>query len=927
MRGLFQKFTAPKSPAMRKHFTRSRLFFIFLIFVYSDVQAQFSGVKWDMKVFVHEGSRPTNTPKEVLRKIITNEKNEVFVVGRFERQTQGGETWGSIVRKINTEGKIIWETSVGKYFFNADRKALFTKALPTIDGGVIVLTVSSDYRVGIPGLDGTDELRADIDLYKIAANGTVEWHKYFGGSRFDFPNSFLLDRSGNIVIVGQTWSSDHDFTGKHKYIDTASYAYKTWGSLGDTSIQVPDSISIPAKAKYAISNDAFVMKVSPSGQLLAVKCFGGTSTDEFTDIIEHPDYGYVIIGDSQSKDGELPQQGTNGGLWLMRLDTALNIVNNRIVDSATVIGKSHFFVKDKKMYLSDFSSLRQLGLDGGIISERSTNGLFVDQNSYFDQSGYVFVPTGKSINVYDSSFHFIDSLKFAGWQYGYTDVTVEGTNRNNLLLNAKTPKFEYDIWWGIEEFTRHYYSFGILNFAQQYNKVKGNIFSDDNKNNVRDNGELLISGIKIEAQKVNYSLTALSGTFDGYQLPLDSGNYTIKVSSNLPYHTIAPVSVSLQFPAFDKTETINFALQPNVNKKDLSINLLPLNIARPGFLVQYQLICTNQGTETISNVQVKLLRNPRVSFVSSLPVVSTTVGDTLIWNIASLKPFDTSYIQLNMRIVAPPIVNNTDTLVFKTVVFPLTSDETPEDNRFVLVQEVQGSYDPNDKTETHGGVITPEQLAGNEFLTYLIRFQNTGTDTAFNVMIRDTLQNKLDWSSFEMISSSHPYQLYMIRPDVLEWSFPNILLVDSNRNEPASHGFIAYRIKPKPTLAVGDTVLNRAHIFFDYNLPVTTNDEQTVLRNTLVTSVIDLNNSVGSLLIYPNPSKSMVTVIRKGRINGVTDLRITDINGRLVYAANFGKIVSNEFNRQVDIAGFPAGFYVLHLWCGTELYSSKLIIK
>ena len=299
----------------------------------------------------------------------------------------------------------------------------------------------------------------------------------------------------------------------------------------------------------------------------------------------------------------------------------------------------------------------------------------------------------------------------------------------------------------------------------------------------------------------------------------------------------------------------------------------------------------------------------------------------MIWNIGSFRPFDTAYIHLNMKIAAPPTVNNTDTLLFKSFAFPFAGDETRDDNQSFLTQQVQGSYDPNDKTETHGGIITPEQLAGNDYLTYLIRFQNTGTDTAFNVMIRDTLQNKLDWNSFEMINASHPYYLYMVRPDVLEWNFPNILLVDSNRNEPASHGFVAYRIKPKSTLAVGDTVLNRAHIFFDYNLPVITNDEKTVLRNSLVTSITEVTNRTGNLLLYPNPSKKLVTVTRKGKLNGVVELRITDINGRIVYAANYGKIVANEFTRQVDILGLPAGFYVLNLRAGTELYSSKLIIK
>jgi uncharacterized repeat protein (TIGR01451 family) len=467
-----------------------------------------------------------------------------------------------------------------------------------------------------------------------------------------------------------------------------------------------------------------------------------------------------------------------------------------------------------------------------------------------------------------------------------------------------------------------------VKFSEFYNYVTGAVFADANKNLIYDVEEKALSGMKIEVEQQG-QITMGTSLQDGtYSLPLDTGYYTAKVIFNNSSYVASPVSKKGFFPFLNKSvDIVDFALQPLPNKKDLSISLLPLSIARPGFPVQYKLICTNKGTEAISNVQVKFLRNPKVNFVFSSPAVNTTVADTLIWNIAFLKPFDTSFIHLDLKIAAPPTVNNADTLLFKSFVLPLVGDETRDDNQSFLIQEVLGSYDPNDKTETHGGIITPEQLAGNEFLTYLIRFQNTGSDTAFNVMIRDTLQNKLDWNSFEMINSSHPYYLYKIRQDVLEWSFPNILLVDSNRNEAASHGFVAYRIKPKSTLVVGDTVLNRAHIFFDYNLPVTTNDEKTVLRNSLVTSVADVANHTGNLLLYPNPSKNLVTVIRKGKLNGVVELQITDMNGRIVYAANYGKIAANEFARQVDILGLPAGFYVLNLRAGKELYSSKLIIK
>ncbi len=59
-----------------------------------------------------------------------------------------------------------------------------------------------------------------------------------------------------------------------------------------------------------------------------------------------------------------------------------------------------------------------------------------------------------------------------------------------------------------------------------------------------------------------------------------------------------------------------------------------------------------------------------------------------------------------------------------------------------------GSFDPNDKTGLPLGVSAAGIIAPGTKLEYLIRFQNTGTDTAFRVEIRDTLSKLLDFGNF-----------------------------------------------------------------------------------------------------------------------------------------------------------------------------------
>jgi hypothetical protein len=99
-----------------------------------------------------------------------------------------------------------------------------------------------------------------------------------------------------------------------------------------------------------------------------------------------------------------------------------------------------------------------------------------------------------------------------------------------------------------------------------------------------------------------------------------------------------------------------------------------------------------------------------------------------------------------------------------------------------------------------------------------------------------------------MVAASHPYTLAIENGSQLTWTFKNILLPDSNINEPASHGYIVYRIRPKTDVMAGETIHNTASIYFDYNLPVLTNDASTLVRANLVTLPQGLLNFQGNLL-------------------------------------------------------------------------------
>jgi uncharacterized repeat protein (TIGR01451 family) len=135
-----------------------------------------------------------------------------------------------------------------------------------------------------------------------------------------------------------------------------------------------------------------------------------------------------------------------------------------------------------------------------------------------------------------------------------------------------------------------------------------------------------------------------------------------------------------------------------------------------------------------------------------------------------------------------------------------------------------GDFGPNDK------LVSPaEPSLEADTLEYLIRFQNMGVDTAFNVTVRDMLDSRLDVNTVQPGAGSHPYTFAIVDPNELVFTFSNISLPDSSVNEAASHGFVKFKVRPVSGSLVGNCVDNQAAILFDSKPAVFTNTVRSCL--------------------------------------------------------------------------------------------------
>jgi hypothetical protein len=277
-------------------------------------------------------------------------------------------------------------------------------------------------------------------------------------------------------------------------------------------------------------------------------------------------------------------------------------------------------------------------------------------------------------------------------------------------------------------------------------------------------------------------------------------------------------------------------------------------------------------------------------------------------------PFESRLIEVVLNLNSPqetPPVNIGDVLNYTASITPVLGDETVGDNTSTTTQTVAGSFDPNDKTCLEGNTLTPE-MVGN-YLHYLIRFQNKGTAPAENVVVMDLIDTtKFDMSSLQLTSSSHP-QVTKITDNKVEFQFQGINLPAEIDNEPGSHGYIAFKIKTKANLAIGDSVENKANIYFDYNFPVETNTATTV-----VTAL--LNNGTfenASVTIAPNPTKNIVHITSKGNI---TSVELFDVQGRILET-----LMTNKEQVNFDLSQKTTGVYFIKIYTEKGVKVEKII--
>ncbi len=239
--------------------------------------------------------------------------------------------------KMDAAGVVQWKKAYGG---TASDKGYAVIQLST--GGYVVVGNAASNDGDVTGNHGS----SDYWIVRLNASGTILWQKSLGGTSTDIARGVIQTLDGKLMVIGYSRSSNGDVTGAHggydfwlTKLDTSGNLLwqKTYGGTKDelayTVKQAADSSLLIvgytlsndgdiSGLNHSAKNDIWVVKTDKTGTVLWQKTLGGTSNDYSNSFIQTSDKGYLIIGYTESFNGDVYGNYGQDDLWVIKLDSA-----------------------------------------------------------------------------------------------------------------------------------------------------------------------------------------------------------------------------------------------------------------------------------------------------------------------------------------------------------------------------------------------------------------------------------------------------------------------------------------------------------------------------------------------------------------------------------------------------------------------------
>jgi uncharacterized repeat protein (TIGR01451 family) len=442
--------------------------------------------------------------------------------------------------------------------------------------------------------------------------------------------------------------------------------------------------------------------------------------------------------------------------------------------------------------------------------------------------------------------------------------------------------------------------------------VQGNVKLDSNTNGC-DVLDTIYPNLQFSFSDGTVTENDIANASGNYSKSLKSGSYAITpVLENPNYFSVSPSALAVDFPQAASPFSQNFCITANGNHSDVEIAILPLDNAIPGLDAHYKIIYKNKGTVMQSGTVTLNFNDTHLNFLQSNPSITSQNTNNLNWSFTNLNPLEARAILVNFSVNSasdPFPVNVAQILPFTASVTTLGTDEFPNDNTINLNQTVVGSAVANDKVCLEGSSVSTAQVG--EYVHYIIRFKNSGTTVAQNIVVKDIIDTtKYDFTTLKPLDGSHAFETRLSNLNTVEFVFENINLAFGNTN---SDGYVMFKIKTLPSLSIGDIFSNTASLYFDYKAPVSTNTASTIIQ-ALENQTFE---SSQNFVAYPNPVNEVLNLYSSDSIT-VNAIAIYNSLGQLM------KIITNPGN-SINISQLKQGIYFINISTENGISSVKFI--
>lgn len=459
------------------------------------------------------------------------------------------------------------------------------------------------------------------------------------------------------------------------------------------------------------------------------------------------------------------------------------------------------------------------------------NQVFTNQG-YFSGGAYTIRPCIADVdNDGDNDILFADDSLYMLESFGYGDFSSPKALfvTNNFLYNQWHAIYAEDVDNDGDRdilFTIPFVPSGVeidlfklKNKLVGENEISGFAFIDLNSNQLMDSNEIRVPSLPIQLNSTATDYTNQDGKFF-FGVEDGANEISLNTPQNWSLTTSSPTFNLVLSDTNSIEDSLFFGLIANALVYEVTPELVG-GFPRCNTLMNMWISASNHGTSTVSGV-LELNLDESITFVSSQVLPDSIVGNSIFWSYDSLNPFGFNYH--NITVQMPSFLSMGDELISSLTNYTYdSSNNLVQTSADTLSQILVCAYDPNDKTVEPAGLTEFGYITNDQTLEYLVRFQNTGNDTAVNVKLIDKIHQNLDITSFELLAFSHPVNVSIQSNENLIFEFNNIMLPDSNVNFLGSQGFVKFKINLKPGLVEGDEIVNRANIYFDANPAVITN--------------------------------------------------------------------------------------------------------